>query len=127
MEPSQPGWRGTAAYLGAWLASSALVIVGFVVMRDLVMDIASWAAFRRATYLRQQGLLVGDSRFGWTLDAVNLGAMLFLACAGMASVVYLEYYYRTGLERGLLARRVARALAIELAAIAGGLLLQRVF
>jgi hypothetical protein len=123
MNERQVSWKGYLLHIVAWLGSTALVLADVVMIRYVVVDVMGWLTLRQAAALRQQGH-VGRTSLGWTIEAVDRGMLLILACAGIALAVVFDYYYRDGLRRGVFGRRVAKVVAIELGIIGLGLLLQ---
>lgn len=123
MDEQRVSWKGHLLHVVAWLGSTALVLADVVMIRYVVVDVMRWLTLRQAAALRQQGH-VGRTGLGWTIEAVDRGMLLILACVGIALAVVFDYYYRDGLRRGVFGRRVAGVLAVELGIIGLGLLLQ---
>jgi hypothetical protein len=121
------GWKGDLALVVAWFASTALLIVDVLVVRGLALAFVSWLGWRQAEAARQAGGVGGYSGYGWTIELVDRGALLLLACAGVALSLVIEYYYRSGLQQGLFARRLARVTAIQAGIVLVSLLLQLVY
>jgi hypothetical protein len=121
------GWKEGLLHVVAWFASTALLIVDVLAVRGLALAFASWLAWRQAEAARQAGGVGGYSGYGWAIELVDRGALLLLACVGVALSLIIEYYYRTGLQQGLFLRRVARVTGIQVAVLAAGLVLRLLF
>lgn len=110
-------------YIIAWLASTALILADLATLRYLVLGIVTWIGVNWATSSHQKVLSAGHA-FGWTIEVVDQAMLLIMACVGIGFAIILEYYYRRGLHKGLLIKRVVTAMAIQLAIAGAALALQ---
>ncbi|MCC9075781.1 hypothetical protein FKZ61_006625 [Litorilinea aerophila] len=93
------------AYL-LWVVSFALTLATLIAGRTLVMGVA--------------GLFSDDY---WRLAFVDRAAILLLSVAGLILVLFLEHYYRRGVEQRRLWPRFARVTILQVAILlASGLL-----
>ncbi|MDI7275844.1 MAG: hypothetical protein QME94_07685 [Anaerolineae bacterium] len=125
METEAPGWKDTLLRLGAWLLSMLLVIADVFIAVRTVLVVMIWLGAKRAEAIRARGEIIYDA-FGFTVEAVVLGAILVFACAGLALSVAIEYYYRRAQSPGLLLRRIAKVVGALVAFGVLGLLVQGV-
>ncbi|MCL6430174.1 MAG: hypothetical protein K6V36_04850 [Anaerolineae bacterium] len=125
MTGKAPGWRDSLLRFGAWLLSLLLVIADIFVAVRTVLVVMIWLGAQREAAIRARGEIVYDI-FGFTAEAVTLGAILVFACVGLALVVAFEYYYRRAESTGELLRRAARVLGALVAFGVLGLAVQGV-
>lgn len=116
----QRTWTQTLAYLAAWLVSSLIAFLDLWIAGSAVFQATVWFGTHRSEASRPHDLVTG-SDFGWTVEFVSLAAALVLVCIGAAVIIGLEYYYRKGADKGILARRFVIATRNELVVAALGL------
>ena len=107
MDTPETSWKQTLAYLAAWLTSTVLAIVDLWIVGSAVMQATLWYGAHRSEASRRQELLTGGS-FGWTAEAVGQITLLLLVCVGLGLTIWLEYHYRTGVDKGKLRQRFVR-------------------
>jgi hypothetical protein len=88
-----------------WLVGVGLTILDFLYGRLLLM-----------------GLFGLTNLNYWMLSFLDRALVLILGLVGLTLVLYLEHYYRTGVERNRLWPRFARVSSIQVAIILAGLL-----
>jgi len=88
-----------------WLVAVGLIVLDFLYSRLLIMGIFG------LTPLNQ-----------WGLSFIDRASVLILGLIGLIWVLYLEHYYRTGVERKRLWSRFARVTAVQVAIILAGLI-----
>ena len=84
-----------------WVVSAALGLFDLVISRGLLMSLIT---------------LVSANR--WVLSSIDRFGLILLGIAWLAFVIALEGYYRSGVDKGDLARRVGRVIAAELSVLA---------
>jgi len=102
-----------------------LVIADIFIGVRTVLVVMVWLGARREAAIRARGEIIYDI-FGFTAEAVTLGAILVFACVGLALVIAFEYYYRRAESLSQLLRRVARVVGALVAFGALGLFVQGV-
>ena len=107
-------WALTSLYIVAWLASTALVLADLMVLRYLILDIMKWTGVGWSVINPPQDRAAGYA-FAWTVEVVDRVMLLILGCIGVGLAVFLEHFYRRGLDSGLLINRVVRVIPIQVA------------
>jgi hypothetical protein len=130
---SKGGWLATVALYAAWFVAAAGSIIDALAIREALLALA--AIFRVVStedYRRKGG--VGEDIFtGFGIGAFDTWMILVLACAAIAITIWVEYYFRKGRPKGLLYKRIAKVLGIEVGVVVlmiaiieiAGLVLQR--
>ncbi len=121
----ESGWKATLLRFGAWLLSMLLVVADIFIGVRTVLVVMVWLGAQREAAIRARGEIVYDI-FGFTAEAVTLGAILVFACVGLALVIAFEHYYRRAESAGELLRRAARVVSALVAFGVLGLVVQGV-
>ncbi len=88
-----------------WLVAVGLTVLDFLYGRLLLMG------------------LLGLTRLNyWLLSFIDRASVLILGLIGLIVVLYLEHYYRTGVERNQLWARFVRVSTFQIVIILVGLL-----
>jgi cytochrome bd-type quinol oxidase subunit 2 len=95
----------------AWLAATALVGVNAMLARSVVTlaILRIGAGMSREEQVNRQARGVA---FGWTATVAGMVTTVVMACAAVALIVGIEYYFRRGAQRGELVKRIVKVLAI---------------
>lgn len=112
-------WEYILAYV-LWFASCAAgIIIGFWAVRS------AWDALVEIVTLGQ-ALGTPSQRFQviFTRNAFDRFGVVALGILGVVMVVVVEHYYRTGVERGELARRVVLVTLIQVGVLFASLTLR---
>ena len=120
---SRLGWLVSLGQFFAWVLSSIGALLDMLYIRQAVMAILqALRVVQQDAYQRSGGIGL-DFQFGYALSAFDNFFLLFLGCAALASVIGIEYYLRKGRPRGLLWKRFAKVLVIELAIFLAAILI----
>lgn|GEM_PF-2253718 len=111
-KPEQPKWLATPAYVLAWIASTALLIVDLLLIRSVTIDIMTSAGLMRQV-ADPDAWRPRRLTYGWIISTTDLVLLLVLLCAGIGGAIAIEHYYRKGAAEGKLCRRVIRVMGIE--------------
>jgi hypothetical protein len=103
--------RRTSGYILAWLLWAITIIIGAFVAYMVYDAIPKAARVMITTAAGNDSHLMFQAKF--TGDAVDRLALITLAILLIIWVVFVEAYYRAGVDRGDLARRFALLTTIE--------------
>ncbi|MBN1250330.1 MAG: hypothetical protein JXC32_21885 [Anaerolineae bacterium] len=112
--PEQPSWVQTLVYVLAWIVAVGLLIVLMILIRGLVMDTMTIIGLLQASADPEQWRATRLT-YGWIKATVDRSLLLVLACAGLGLVIGVETYFRQGIPKGQLYRRIKRVMIIEVA------------
>ena len=121
---SGPGWLVDLGQFGAWILTSAGAVVDTLYAVSATQVIFQALKITEYSAYRHRGGIGIDLQFGFTLTALDSLLLLVLACASVAAVIAIEYYFRKGRLKGLLLKRIVKVLGIEAAIIAAAILIQ---
>jgi len=107
-------WAQTLLYIVAWLVSTALVLVDLMAVRYLALDAMKWTGAAWAVISPPQDRAAGYA-YAWAVEAADRAMLLIFACIGVGLAIFLEYFYRRGVQNGLLIKRVMRVIPIQIA------------
>lgn len=110
-------WKQTLLCLAAWVGSTLFTLLDLWLSGAAVVQATIWLGAHRSAASRQQELISGAS-FGWTVELVAQATLLLWVCIGLGLTIWLEYYYRKGMQEQQLARRVARVTAVQAVVLA---------
>jgi hypothetical protein len=97
--PQKSFWRLLPKYLLCYLIWLGLCALGF------------WSLLQLRIVLFDISHLLGFNP--WVIEAADKFFLLFLGFIGVGTVVFLEHYLRTGVEKGRLLSRSLRAFLVE--------------
>ncbi len=106
-------WYETALYVLAWLASIVLFAADLLLIRGVIIGGLTAIGLQRGVMDPDAWRMVRLT-YGWVVDTIDRAGLLLLGCGGIAGAILIEYFYRKGMEMGVLARRVIRVMGIEL-------------
>ena len=112
-------WYMTVLHYVAWLVATALVALNAMLARGVV-NLALLRIGAGMSEERQISRQARGAAFGWTATVTDMLATIVLACVGLGFIVGIEYYFRQGVRRGVLMKRIAKVLVIG-ALLAGAL------
>ena len=100
-------WFANILYLLAWLVCSLLIIVDFLAVREATLDIMT--AFR---VKQVEASAVGEKvatqiSTGFTMRAIDTTFMVISGVVAVVLAIAIEYYFRTGKQKGKLLRKGA--------------------
>jgi hypothetical protein len=107
-------WAQTLLYIVAWLASTALLLADLMTLRYLILDIMKWMGVVWSMISPPQDRAAGYA-FAWTVEVADRAILLIFACIGVGLAVFLEHFYRRGVQNGLLMIRLVRVIPILVA------------
>ena len=107
------GWVITLIEVVSWLLASAGAILDALYIREAVLNILRALQIVNQDAFRARGNVGIDLKFGFGIEAVNDILLLVAGCAAIAFVVWADYYFRTGIKKGLFWKRLARVFGIE--------------
>lgn len=108
------GWAITLIQVIAWLLASAGSILDALYIREAVLNILRALQLVNQDAYRARGNVGIDLKFGFGIEAVNDVLLLVSGCAAIAFVVWADYYFRSGVKKGLFLKRLAKVFGIEL-------------
>ena len=126
MAVTQPrtSWLVTLGQAIAWLIASLGAIADALYIREAFDALLALFQVIHTEYYHQSGGLGIDLPFSYQLTAYDETLLFVLAIAAVAVVVAIEYYFRRGRPKGLLARRVGIVFGVEIAIIAVSILIR---
>jgi len=108
---------------GFWAFTSALgVLIGFWAVRDAINAIAA-----AMTMGAMQGTSAQQFQAPLVRGAVDRFSVVVLGVLSVLLVVAVEHYYRTGVERGQLLKRLVLVTAIESGVLFAALAIQAIY
>ncbi len=113
----------TISIYGAWAISSAGIIIDLLATRQAILSVlAVFSVISADAYHRRGGLGTDfTTQFGiTTFDNVML---LVLGCLAISFVLWVEYYFRKGIPKGLLYKRIAKVALVEIAVIVAAIII----
>jgi hypothetical protein len=125
METEQPHWSSTVLYILAWLLCCVLIIVDILSIREASLDIVTALRVQRQDEAPEGQLTLEKLRSGFRTEALDKGFLFFGALVAVALALGLEYYFRTGSQKGKLLRRIGQVVGIQLAIILVCVVIQR--
>ena len=105
--PDRTLWTQTLIYIIAWIVSIGFLLTDLLLIRGLVMDIMTAIGMLRAA-ADVVAWRYARITYGWIVDTVNYVALLVIGGTGIALVIAIEHYFRTGIPEGLLGKRIKR-------------------
>jgi hypothetical protein len=111
---SKGGLLATISLYVAWLIAAVGTVVDAIAFREALLSLLSiFRVVSTEAYHRNGGL--GEDIFtGFGISALDNVMLLVLGCAAIAVTVWAEYYFRKGRPKGLLYKRIAKVLGIEI-------------
>ncbi len=108
-EPGRPisPWLRNLAALGGWAVSILLSIADLWFVQQAIVQVTVWAGTLRSAQDHLRELADGRS-YGWTVETVSTTSLLILLCVTVGFEVWVEYFYRRGAAKGVLAGRLLR-------------------
>jgi hypothetical protein len=106
-------WKDTVLYITAWLASTVLLAILLVIVRGIAMDFMMWIGLTWEAVNFEAWREVSRS-YAWIQEFVDRVVILVMGCVAVAAMVWIEYYYRKGVQKGVLIKRIVRVVAGEL-------------
>lgn len=127
MQTTKPTWWKSVIQYGSWIVAVILAIVDALMIREALISFLTWNQIRIQNLQRAQGLVPEKTQLGFTTEAFAQGAAFVLAVIVIAAVIWIEYYFRKGNERGVLFRRIGIVAGVEVGILLLSLILQVVF
>ena len=124
VKESRLSWLVSIGQWLAWLATAVGVIISAIYIREALLDfLVRYGVYRLEDY-QEQGVIAKGLEINSQVGAVDYFAIFILACLAVCAIVWIEYYFRRGRLKGVLWKRVFKVAGVEVAIIAGSVLLR---
>ncbi len=123
MQKRLPAWVNAFLWAIAWLGSCGLALVDLLVLRGVVLTVATWMAAARAGDARVRELTSATPAIAG-LAFLDQLMMLIMGGAWVVLAILFDQYYQRGLKDGSFPRRAVWAIGIQAAVVVAGLAVQ---
>ena len=124
---SDSGFLATIAYLGAWLLTSIGAILDALYVREAILSVLLAFQVIKSEAFHKAGGLGVDFQTSYLVSTLDLTVIFVLGCVAVAAIIYIEYYFRKGRPLGLLGKRIARVIGIEVVVVVLAILIRIIF
>lgn len=110
-------WQVSIGMVVAWLVASVGALYSALYIREVIIRIASFFQVASEQAYKQRGGIGFDFTPGRVVFFLDNLILIVLGIAVVATVIWIEYYFRKGRPQGLLLKRIAKVIGIEVAII----------
>lgn len=120
------GWLATLSVYVAWIITAAGSVIDMLGIREALLAVLALLRLVNQDIYRSKGGVGEDIVTNFGFAAFDNVMLLVLGIATVGIVVWLEYYFRKGREKGLLYKRIGKVLLIEVAIFIGVILIRQI-
>ncbi len=125
-ETSNSGWLATLSVYFAWIITAAGSVIDMLGIREALLSVLALLRLVNQDAYRRQGGVGEDIVTNFGFAAFDNVMLLILGIATVGVVVWLEYYFRKGREKGLLYKRIGKVLLMQVAIFIGVILIRQI-
>lgn len=124
MQQTQNSTISAILYVLAWLACSVFLIADVLVLRQATLDVVTAVQQQQIENSAEGERHSTRINAGFVKEIIDRAYIILGGVAGVALVIYIEYYFRTGRQKGLLYPRIGKVFAILAAVLVVSMIVQ---